>query len=53
MPTIVPQYLDRKIFAGMPVSEIAPTPEDIAGFNAWLAQYRACLPVEEAAVRCK
>jgi len=46
-------YLDRKIFAGMPVSEIAPTPEDIAGFNAWLAQYRACLPVEEAAVRCK
>ncbi len=46
-------YLDRKIFAGLPVAEVAPTPEDIAGFNAWLAQYNSCLPVEEAAVRCK
>ena len=26
---------------------------DVAGFNAWIAQYRDCLPVEEAAVRCK
>ena len=46
-------YLDRKIFAGLPVSEIAPTPEDIAGFDAWLARYRACLPVEAAAISCK
>ena len=33
--------------------EIAPDPADVAGFDKWIEAYRACLPVEEAAVTHK
>ena len=33
--------------------EVSPTAEDVAGFNAYIENYKACLPVEEAAVKYK
>ena len=49
----LPDFLDQMVFAGNTGAEIAPTPADVAGFNAWLAAYQAALPVEKAAVECK
>ena len=49
----LPDYLDQVVFAGNTGSEIAPVPEDVAGFEAYLANYKAAFPIEEAAVRCK
>ncbi len=46
-------YLDTKVFSGNAGSEIAPDKEDVAGFDAYMAQYKACLPVEEAAVKAR
>ena len=45
-------YLDEKVFAGMPAVCLSPDARDVEGFHAWLQQYRACLPVEQAAVNC-
>lgn len=47
------EYLDKKVFAGDAGVEIVPTAEDVAGFNAYLENYMACLPVEAAAVEHK
>lgn len=49
----LPDWLDQAVFAGNAGTEMQPDPADVAGFNAWIEQYRAALPVEEAAVRCK
>jgi sugar (pentulose or hexulose) kinase len=49
----LPDYLDKFVFAGNTGSEIAPTPEDVAGFEAYLANYKAAFPIEEAAIRYK
>lgn len=46
-------FLDEKVFAGNAGVEVSPTPEDVAGFNAYIKEYKACLPVEEAAVKYK
>ncbi len=46
-------YLDECVFAGNTGVEIAPTPEDVAGFNAYIENYKAGLLIEEAAVRSK
>lgn len=46
-------YLDQVVFAGNTGVEIAPTAEDVAGFNAYIENYKACIPVEEAAVKLK
>ena len=46
-------FLDEKVFSGDAGIEIKPTPEDVAGFNAYIKNYKACLPIEEAAVRNK
>lgn len=46
-------FLDVKVFAGDAGVEIAPNPEDVAGFNAYIENYKACLPVEQAAVNYK
>ena len=46
-------YLEKVVFGGNTGTEIAPTPEDIAGFDTWIKNYTACLPVEEAAVKFK
>ena len=49
----LPDYLEKVVFGGSTGTEIAPTKEDIAGFDAWIQNYTACIPVEEAAVRHK
>lgn len=46
-------YLDEVVFAGNTGVEIAPKAEDVAGFNAYIENYKACLPVEQAAVANK
>lgn len=48
-----PIFLDEKVFAGNAGVEVSPTAEDVAGFNAYIEKYKACLPVEEAAVKYK
>ena len=49
----LPDFLEQVVFAGNTGEEIAPTPEEVAGFEAYLANYMAALPVEAAAVRYK
>ena len=49
----LPDYLDKIVFAGNTGTSIAPTPEDIAGFNRYLEAYKAAFPIEETAVKCK
>ena len=46
-------WLEEKVFAGDAGVEIAPTPEDVAGFNTYIETYKACLPVEKAATEFK
>lgn len=46
-------YLEEVVFAGNTGEEIAPTKEDVAGFNTYIENYKACLCIEEAAVNCK
>ncbi|MCR4824965.1 MAG: FGGY-family carbohydrate kinase [Bacteroidales bacterium] len=46
-------WLDQIVFAGNEGVQVQPDPADVDGFNAWIEQYRDCLPVEETAVRCK
>ena len=47
------EYLDKVVFAGDAGVEIAPTPEDVEGFNKYIETYKACLGIERAAVDCK
>lgn len=46
-------FLEEKVFAGNAGVEIAPTAEDVAGFNAYIENYKAGLPIEETATKCK
>ncbi len=46
-------FLDEVVFAGNTGVEIAPTPEDVEGFNKYIENYKACLGIEQAAVTCK
>lgn len=46
-------FLDNKVFAGNTGVEIAPTPEDVEGFNKYIKEYQACLPIEKEAARVK
>ena len=46
-------FLDEKVFAGNAGVEVSPTAEDVAGFNAYIENYKACLPVEAAAAKYK
>ena len=43
-------YLDKRIFDGMPCETVAPDPDDARAFNAYIARFKAGLPVERAAV---
>jgi sugar (pentulose or hexulose) kinase len=43
-------FLDRKVFRDAEAVEIAPDPSDVAGFETFIARYRAGLPIERAAV---
>ena len=49
----LPDFLEKVVFAGNTGEEIAPTPEEVAGFDAYLANYKAALPVEQCAVQYK
>ena len=46
-------YLDQVVFAGNEGVEIKPDPEDVEGFNRYIENYKAALPIEEAAVKFK
>ena len=46
-------YLEKVVFAGNTGIEIAPTPEDVEGFNRYIETYKACIPVDQAAVEYK
>ena len=43
-------YLNNKIFAGQTGTTIAPKPEDVAGFDAFIEKYKTALAAEKAAV---
>ena len=43
-------YLEEVVFAGNTGVEIAPTQEDVEGFNAYIENYKANLKVEHAAI---
>ncbi|MBQ0084861.1 MAG: FGGY-family carbohydrate kinase [Prevotella sp.] len=46
-------YLEDVVFAGNTGTEIAPTDKEVEGFNRYLENYKACLPIEHAAVESK
>ncbi len=44
------QYLDSKVFAGNNGVSIAPTQENVDGFNAFIERYKKGFPIERAAI---
>ena len=46
-------YLEEVVFAGNTGVEVAPTPEDVEGFNRYIENYKQSLPIEHAAVEHK
>ena len=46
-------YLEDVVFAGNTGVSIAPTAADVAGFNAYIENYKATLPAEAAAAQSK
>ena len=46
-------YLEEVVFAGNTGIEVAPTPEDVEGFNRYIENYKQSLPIEHAAVAHK
>lgn len=46
-------FLDEQVFGGDAGVEISPTLEDVEGFNRYIENYKAALPIETAAVRFK
>ena len=44
------EYLKEKIFAGQTGTTIHPDPADVAGFEAFIEKYKACLGAEKEAV---
>ncbi len=46
-------FLENKVFAGNTGTEIKPTSEDVAGFEAYIANYKKGLAIEKAAVENK
>ncbi|MBQ7441579.1 MAG: ATPase, partial [Prevotella sp.] len=46
-------YLEKNVFAGDAGVEIAPTDEDVAGFNLYIERYKKALAIEKTAVECK
>ena len=43
-------YLNNKVFNGMEATTLEPAADDVAGFNAYMDRYVACLAAERAAV---
>lgn len=46
-------FLENRVFAGNKGTEVSPTPEDVAGFDRYIENYKKCLKIEEAAVAAK
>ena len=46
----LPEYLDDKVFKGAEGSTIAPTPDDVKGFEAFMERYKAGIAIEKCAV---
>ncbi len=46
-------FLDVQVFAGNTGVEIAPTAEEVEGFNKYIETYKKCLDIEKAAVEYK
>ena len=46
-------YLDKKVFVGNTGVEIAPSADDVAGFDAYIEGYKEGLAIEKAAVENK
>ena len=46
-------YLEDVVFAGNTGTEIAPTADDVAGFNRYIEAYKQALAIEKAAVENK
>ncbi len=46
-------YLEDVVFAGNTGTSVAPTAEEISGFERYIENYKRCLPIEEAAARLK
>ena len=46
-------YLEKVVFGGNTGEEIAPTPEEVEGFNKYIEGYKAGLAIEQAAVNNK
>ena len=46
-------YLEDVVFSGNTGVSIAPTAEDVAGFERYIENYKQCLPIEQAAVAAK
>ena len=46
-------YLEKIVFGGNTGVEIAPTPEDVEGFNRYIEIYKSGLAIEQAAVNNK
>ena len=45
----LPDYLEKRVFAGSEGSCMQPDPKDVAGFAAYIARYRQALEAEKAA----
>lgn len=46
-------FLHQHVFGGEAGIEISPSAEDVTGFNAYIENYKAAMPIEEAAVDYK
>lgn len=46
-------YLEHKVFNGNTGTEIAPDAHDVAGFNAYIENYKSGLAIEQAATANK
>ena len=46
-------WLDEVVFAGNTGTSVDPDPADVEGFNKYIENYKACLPIEQAAVENK
>ena len=44
------QYLNNRVFAGAKSVTLTPEPEEVAGFNAYLTQFKNGLKAQRAAV---
>ncbi|MBO7598891.1 MAG: ATPase, partial [Bacteroidales bacterium] len=49
----LPDWLETQVFAGNTGTEIAPTKQEVEGFNKYIEAYKKGLEIEKMAVECK